>query len=191
MCAVAKPKPDFSELTNSDPRKLVVLPSISTADSRAFELDSDVHVYICRLAPCATVSHNAAGLVAAGHGGGGSAKKESPPIFEIPRVRRTATTLSTNQGAVKRRHPPGLRKDSRSIYLHVYSDFSKTGTAKQGGARLMLPGAIQLCCGDGIHLLGVAPGAVISIKNIGYDRAQFVLIDMPGYKKDDSDAASI
>ncbi|KAJ2744125.1 hypothetical protein GGI20_003232 [Coemansia sp. BCRC 34301] len=180
MCPVAVPKPNFSELINPNSHTLTLLPPI-TVSSHVFELDSDVYVYICRLAPCATVSHTAAAAERCAN---------EPPVFKIPQVRRTATTLSTNHGPAhtrSNRHKGRLR----SVYVHVFSDYSKAGAARQGGARLMLPGAIQLSCGDGIHLMQVAPSAAISIKNIGYDRAQFVLIDMPADNRDDTDARSV
>ncbi|KAJ2260663.1 hypothetical protein GGI01_002843 [Coemansia sp. RSA 376] len=181
MCPIAAPKSDFTKFLNPDPHNLALLPGI-TASSEVFELDSDVHVYICRLVPCATVNHTTATARCA----------NEPPIFEIPKLRRATTTLSTTRGPVHiNQDTAHIRPEkSRSVYIHVFSDYSKTGTTRQGGARLMLPGSIQLSCGDGIHLQHVRPGANISIKNIGYDRAQFVLVDMPGYKND-ADARSI
>ncbi|KAJ1819380.1 hypothetical protein LPJ60_003796 [Coemansia sp. RSA 2675] len=188
MCPIARPKPDFTQSINPDPSRLALLPGISADGSaQAFELDSDVYVYICRLAPCATVNYVAAAL--------GRCVDEPPPVFQIPSLRRAATTLSTNRGPVKMNQVDAVARPEsgklRNIYVHVFSDYTKLGTTRQGGARLMLPGSIQLSCGDGINLQQVRRGANISIKNIGYDRAQFVLVDMPGYDKKDADACSI
>ncbi|KAJ2810528.1 hypothetical protein FBU31_007971, partial [Coemansia sp. 'formosensis'] len=185
MCPIAAPKSDFTKFVNPDPDNLTRLPAITAdASSQVFELDSDVHVYICRLVPCAVVNHTAVASERCAN---------EPPVYEIPKLRRATTTLPTNRGPVHTnyhtaRHGP---ERPRNIYIHVFSDYSKAGTTRQGGARLMLPGSIQLSCGDGINLINVRPGANISIKNIGYDRAQFVLVDMPGCNKSDADARSI
>ncbi|KAJ2490844.1 hypothetical protein IWW37_002844 [Coemansia sp. RSA 2050] len=187
MCPIAKPKPDFMQSINPDPSRLALLPGISAdASARVFELDSDVYVYICRLVPCATVNYVA---VASGR------CANEPPVFQTPSLRRAATTLPTNRGPAHLKQADSVtRQESgrlRDVYIHVFSDYTKMGTTRQGGARLMLPGSIQLSCGDGINLQQVNPGASISIKNIGYDRAQFVLVDMPRYDKKDADACSI
>ncbi|KAJ2627789.1 hypothetical protein GGF44_004640, partial [Coemansia sp. RSA 1694] len=140
MCPIAMPKLAFFELINSDSRKLTVLPAI-TVSSHVFELDSDVYVYICRLTPCATVSHAAAAAASEQHA-------NEPPVFEVPKIRRTATTtLATGREPPVHTHHH-QRSGFRSICIHVFSDYSKSGTSRQGGARLMLPGVIQLSCGD-------------------------------------------
>ncbi|KAJ1643465.1 hypothetical protein LPJ64_004772 [Coemansia asiatica] len=201
LCLLAAPMPDYAIYVNTS-NSLAELPMLTAKkDGPVFELDSDVYVYACRLLPCASVCHTVK-----------SAAKcaKEPPMFEPPRLRRAATvtnapgsvaqhsrrqcTSSSNKHAKKPRHqsspPPPKPSKERSVFVHVLSSFCKNGSTTNGGARLMLPGSIQLNGGDGIHLQEVEPGAEITLKNTGFDRAQFVLIDMPGYQ-DDSDAHSI
>ncbi|KAJ1724507.1 hypothetical protein LPJ53_001211 [Coemansia erecta] len=212
LCLLAAPNPEYSIYVNTTPG-LAELPMLTAKPgSPVFELDSDVYVYICRLLPCASVSH----LVRAA-----AARTKEPPMFEFPRLRRAATiTTTTEPHAQSKPHRSSssccmqriMRQDNkledaeihteickphvlkpgkkRSLFVHVLSDFDKKGKPRSGGARLMLPGSIQLGCGDGIHLQDVTPGSEITIKNTGYDRAQFILIDMPGYL-DADDARSI
>ncbi|KAI9505056.1 hypothetical protein GGI25_000433 [Coemansia spiralis] len=192
LCPIAAPKHDFSTFVNAG-CNLVELPTLTAgSDSSVFELDSDVYIYYCRLTPCASICYTAKPA---------ARRAREPPIFEITRLRRATTismvspnhTLSSSSPA-----PPGSRGEShslklcktRSLYIHLCTTYDKHGIVSRGGGCLMLPGSIQLNDGDGIHLKEVAPGADIPIKNIGFDRAQFLLIDMPGYK-DNSDAKSI
>ncbi|KAJ2362912.1 hypothetical protein IW150_006878 [Coemansia sp. RSA 2607] len=211
LCLLAAPNPEYSIYHNTSPG-LAELPLLTVQPgSPVFELDSDVYVYVCRLLPCASVTH---------HVKAAARRKKEPPMFEFPRLRRAATVTSAEPHS---REPPQrstssccfqriMRQDNkqqiaeihteickphvlkpgkmRSIFVHVLSDFDKKGLPRSGGARLMLPGSIQLGCGDGIHLQDVTPASEITIKNTGYDRAQFILIDMPGYL-DADDAHSI
>ncbi|KAI8324105.1 hypothetical protein GQ54DRAFT_83587 [Martensiomyces pterosporus] len=207
LCPIAAPKSDYSAYFNTSD-SLAVKPDITAhPGSPVFELDSDVYVYVSRLAPCASVCYKAASS---------AATAKEPPIFEAPKLRKVATiatdgraahaaqpmprksgsqltlsqSLTPNQvhrqkstACHSKRHSlrPGKQ---RSIYIHVLSNFNKKGAACKGGARLLLPGAIEVGSGDGIHLQHVSPGVEFSIKSIGYDRAQFLLIDMPGYEDD-------
>ncbi|KAJ2800720.1 hypothetical protein H4R20_003955 [Coemansia guatemalensis] len=185
LCKIAAPMPDFKSYVNTRDA-LVLMPNITACrNGPVFEIDSDVYIYICRLSPCASVCYTAASAA--------SVTRE-PPMFEIPRIRRAAT-ISTTAPIPERRsrrhrqqHSPKPCK-SRSLFIHVCSDFTKNGITRSGGARLLLPGSVYVSNGDAIHLKSVTPAADINIKNTGYDRAQFLLIDMPGYHEDDSDDA--
>ncbi|KAJ2538255.1 hypothetical protein EV175_006503 [Coemansia sp. RSA 1933] len=197
LCLIAAPKPDLSAYINAG-TSLVELPELTArSGGPVFELDSNVYIYMCRLSPCSSVCHTVKPLAKSG---------SEPPVFEIPKLRR-ATTLpvtsarsssnSTREGSMSpskqnspQRHSPKPCK-SRCLYIHSITSFDKRGAAKQGGGCLLIPGSIQLRDGDGIHLKQVTPGADIPIKNIGFDRAQFMIIDMPGYNDDADDAKSI
>ncbi|KAJ2225465.1 hypothetical protein IWW45_007862 [Coemansia sp. RSA 485] len=197
LCLLAAPTSDYAIHVNTK-SSLAELPMLTAKkDGPVFELDSDVYVYACRLLPCASICYTAKSAARCA---------KEPPMFEPPRLRRAATITSApgpadrcgrrrgadGKRAQPRHHsPPPKPSKKRSVFVHVMSSLcSKNGAITNGGARLMLPGSIQLNSGDGIHLQEVDPGAEITLKNTGFDRAQFVLIDMPGYK-DDSDAHSI
>ncbi|KAJ1668283.1 hypothetical protein IW140_000413 [Coemansia sp. RSA 1813] len=194
LCLIAAPKPDFSAYINAG-TSLVELPELTAKQGgQVFELDSNVYIYICRLSPCSSVCHTAKPVAKGG---------SEPPVFEIPKIRRSATLPATSASSAsnggssssssRNSHPIPSRKSckSRSLFIHSITSFDKHGAATQGGSCLLLPGSIQLKDGDGIHLKQVIPGADIPIKNIGFDRAQFIIIDMPGYNDDADDAKSI
>ncbi|KAJ2841895.1 hypothetical protein GGI22_007735, partial [Coemansia erecta] len=191
LCLVAAPKPDLSTYINVG-TSLVELPEITAKlGGPVFELDSNVYIYVCRLSPCSTVCHTVKPLAKTG---------SEPPVFEIPKIHRSATlpvtsTRSSSSKATSKHdthqmHSPKPCK-SRCLFIHSITSFDKHGAATQGGGCLLLPGSIQLRDGDGIHLKHVTPGADMPIKNIGFDRAQFIIIDMPGYSDDADDAKSI
>ncbi|KAJ1942629.1 hypothetical protein GGF37_003029 [Kickxella alabastrina] len=210
MCLLAAPSPDFTTFHNGG-NELAELPMLSAGQGNpVFELDSDVYVYVCRLIPCASVCYTAQSAAK-------SAKE--PPIFEFPNIRRVATISTVHkapsyaaddnnqksrcshkgkkhgyrhcQNQNKQVPQPNVLKPgkTRSVFIHLLSDFNKIGTAKDSGACLMLPGSIQLSGGDSIHLQNVIPGSEIIIKSSGFDRAQFLLVDMPAY--DDEETKSI
>ncbi|KAJ1902815.1 hypothetical protein LPJ81_003395 [Coemansia sp. IMI 209127] len=191
LCLVAAPKPNLSAYINAG-TSLVELPEITAKlGGQVFELDSNVYIYVCRLSPCSSVCHTVKPLAKSG---------SEPPVFEIPKIRRSATlpvtsTISSNANGTtsKRDSSPQMYSPkpckSRCLFIHSITSFDKHGAATQGGGCLLLPGSIQLRDGDGIHLKHVTPGADIPIKNIGFDRAQFIVIDLPGYSGDDADDA--
>ncbi|KAJ2609389.1 hypothetical protein H4S08_004067 [Coemansia sp. RSA 1365] len=186
LCQIAAPNPDFKSYVNTRDA-LVMMPNITAChNGPVFEIDSDVYIYICRLSPCASICYTVSSAV--------SVTRE-PPMFEFPKIRRAATISTTapvpehKSHRHRRRHSPKPCK-SRSIFIHVCSDFTKNGITRNGGARLLLPGSVHACNGDAIHLKSVTPAVDINIKNVGYDRAQFLLIDMPGYQ-DNDDARSL
>ncbi|KAI9475171.1 hypothetical protein LPJ78_000334 [Coemansia sp. RSA 989] len=187
LCLVAAPRSDFTKVFNAG-NSLMERPDLTAGPRNSvFELDSDVYIYVCRLSPCSSICYTAASAVRS---------KSEPPMYEFPRIHRAATISTTLPGTEAAAHmhrrlrspKPGK---TRSVYIHVYSNFAKDGRTRTGGARLMLPSSIQLSNGDGIHLKNVTPAADINIKNAGFDRAQFILIDMPGYQDDSDDARSI
>ncbi|KAJ1825356.1 hypothetical protein LPJ56_002720 [Coemansia sp. RSA 2599] len=197
LCLLAAPTPNYAIQVNAGP-SLAELPMlVAKKDGPVFGLDSDVYVYACRLLPCASICYTAKSAARCA---------KEPPMFEPPRLRRAATITNAPMPALgssrkrdagkkhaadwRHQSPPPKPSKKRSVFMHVMSSFCKNGSTTNGGARLMLPGSIQLNGGDGIHLQEVDPGAEITLKNTGFDRAQFILIDMPGYQ-DDSDAHSI
>ncbi|KAJ2723447.1 hypothetical protein GGI07_002650 [Coemansia sp. Benny D115] len=196
LCLLAAPSPDFAIYKHSQ-NEIAQLPTLTAKPGNpVFKLDSDVYIYLCRLVPCSTICHTTKP----------SAKNaKEPPMFETPRTIRRSATISTTSALANKRTNIAQHQRSntpcaqshvlkpgktRSIYIHLLSDFTKKGGLKDGGARLMLPGSIQLSNGDGIHLQDVSPGSEITIKNIGIDRAQFFLVDMPGYL-DETETLSI
>ncbi|KAJ2344868.1 hypothetical protein GGF43_005351 [Coemansia sp. RSA 2618] len=182
MCLIAAPKMDFMSCVNTG-NALVEMPELVAGPGRqVFELDSDVYIYVCRLSPCSSISYTVASTAKG---------KREPPMYECPRIHRSATAPSPAAIRRPRRHhgSPKPGKD-RSLFLHMHSNFAKDGHTHTGGSRLLLPDSVQLFTGDAIHLKSVTPGAEINIKSTGFDRAQFILIDMPGYE-DDEDAKSI
>ncbi|KAJ1734997.1 hypothetical protein LPJ61_000784 [Coemansia biformis] len=185
LCAIAAPKPDFAQRCNRGDA-LLELPDLTAHPSgHVFEIDSDVYVYTCRLSPCASIRYTAASA---------ARSTSEPPICEPPRLLRAATvtaTSHTSAGAARgrgrsRRHSP-VPSNRRSIFIHVFSDLSKNGRPRSGGARLVLPGGVHLSNGAAAHLKNVTPGAEIAIRSAGFDRAQFVLVDMPTYRDGDGD----
>ncbi|KAJ2119869.1 hypothetical protein GGF48_004275 [Coemansia sp. RSA 921] len=182
LCLIAAPKPNSMSCINTG-NSLVELPDLVAGPAhRVFELDSDVYIYICRLSPCSSITYTAAA----------AAKRTSePPMYECSRLHRATTTLCHEHTVRRRkRHRSPKLGTTRSLFIHVYSDITKDGHTRTGGARLLLPGSIHLANGDAVHLKKVTPGADINIKSTGFDRAQFILIDMPGYQ-DDDDTRSI
>ncbi|KAJ2764947.1 hypothetical protein IWQ56_004287 [Coemansia nantahalensis] len=174
LCAIAAPKPDFA-LRRHNGSALLKLPALTARPGGAiFEIDSDVYIYTCRLSPCASVRYAAAST---------TRSAGEPPICESPKVRRAATIAA-----------PGAQSPvpskSRSVFIHMYSDLSKGGRPRSGGARLVLPGGVHLTSGSSVHLKRVTPGAEIVIKSGGFDRAQFVLVDMPTYRRGSSSRAT-
>ncbi|KAJ2616309.1 hypothetical protein EV177_001140 [Coemansia sp. RSA 1804] len=202
LCMIAAPKPNLNSYVNLG-TSLVELPELTAKlGGDVFGLDSNVYIYLCRLSPCSSVCHTVKP----------AAKSSSePPVFEIPKIHRAATLPITPSTARLRSpsdagprnthaasHSPSQQQlhsprpcNFRSLFIHSITTFDKHGSALQGGSCLMLPGSIHLKDGNGIHMKQVTPGADILIKNVGYDRAQFILIDMPAYVDDADDAKSI
>ncbi|KAJ2704709.1 hypothetical protein H4R19_005206, partial [Coemansia spiralis] len=166
LCAIAAPKPDFA-LRRHNGSALVQLPALTARrGGPVFEIDSDVYIYTCRLSPCAAVRYTVAST---------ARSTSEPPICELRKVHRAATIATPG------RQPPVPSK-TRSLFIHMYSDLAKNGRPRTGGARLVLPGGVELTNGSAVHLKRVAPGADVIIKSGGFDRAQFVLVDMPTYR---------
>ncbi|KAJ1845559.1 hypothetical protein LPJ70_002450 [Coemansia sp. RSA 2708] len=184
---IAGPKSDFMACVNKG-HSLIEMPMLTAGSDRSvFELDSDVYIYICRLSPCSSVTYTAASA---------ARSMSEPPMYEFPRINRAVTISTTAPGSEtiarsRRRNRSPRPGKTRSVFIHAYTDFAKNGRARSGGARLMLPGSVQLTSGDAIHLKNVTPASDISIKSTGFDRAQFILIDMPGYQDDADDARSV
>ncbi|KAJ2317501.1 hypothetical protein H4S02_000597 [Coemansia sp. RSA 2611] len=187
LCMIAGPKSDFMACVNKG-HSLIEMPMLTAGSDRSvFELDSDVYIYICRLSPCSSVTYTAASA---------ARSMSEPPMYEFPRINRAVTISTTAPGSEtiarsRRRNRSPRPGKTRSVFIHAYTDFAKNGRARSGGARLMLPGSVQLTSGDAIHLKNVTPASDISIKSTGFDRAQFILIDMPGYQDDADDARSV
>ncbi|KAJ1954782.1 hypothetical protein EC988_002249 [Linderina pennispora] len=200
LCQIAGPMPDYNKLYNTT-RDLVAKPNLSSASSGSgvFELDSDVYIYVCRLAQCSSVEYTAKDPGSRGL---------APPAYNMTKLRR-ATTLQADHRALyrvvfpqpgsiqaesihrqtSRDHENSLqyrkaRSKKRSIYIHVTSTYDKDGIAGRGGGKLYLPGDVTISNGDGINMINIVPGTKFSIKSVGFDRAEFLLIDMPSTEED-------
>ncbi|KAJ1943694.1 hypothetical protein FBU59_002830 [Linderina macrospora] len=200
LCQIAGPMPDYNKLYNNT-RDLVVKPDLSSGPSSSgvFELDSDVYIYVCRLAQCSSVEYTVKDP-----GSRGSA----PPAYKMTKLRR-ATTLQADHRApysvvfpqpgsiqaqsihrqTSRDHENSLqyrqaRSKKRSVYIHVTSTYSKDGITGRGGGKLYIPGDVTICNGDGVNMINIVPGTKFAIKSVGFDRAEFLLIDMPSTEED-------